>query len=230
MTADVDEAVTETPEAPARRRSRAVAVLAGFVVVALVAAGVALGYAWGNNGGSSASVPSDSSVDVGFARDMETHHEQAVLMAGYERDNTTNSALHTLAFDIETSQEFQIGQMQGWLDGWGYGRQTSNTPMAWMGGTDHVGADGLMPGMASPSEINKLESLHGKALDTFFLQLMIRHHQGGIPMAQYAVDHAKTGYVKTLAAAIVAAQSSEVIAMEQTLRELGGAPLPAPSH
>jgi uncharacterized protein (DUF305 family) len=230
MTADLDETVSESPVAPAGHRSPIVAVLAGLIVVALVAAGVALGYVWGNSGHGSTSVPSDSSVDVGFARDMETHHEQAVQMAGYERDNTANSALHVLAFDIETSQEFQIGQMQGWLDGWGYGRQTSNTPMLWMGGTDHVGADGLMPGMASPAEISKLESMHGKALDIFFLQLMIRHHQGGIPMAQYAVDHAKAGYVKTLAAAIVAAQSSEVIAMEQTLRELGGAPLPAPAH
>ena len=120
--------------------------------------------------------------------------------------------------------------MQGWLDGWGYGRQTSNTPMAWMGGTGHLGANGLMPGMATPSEIDQLEKLHGKALDIMFLQLMIRHHQGGVPMAQYAADHAKSGYVKTLAAAIVAAQSSEIIAMEQTLRQLGSSPLPAPTH
>lgn len=229
MTADLDDVQTDTDEVAVRARSPLVTVLVGVIALALVAGAVAVGFAWGNSGDSS-SVPSNSSVDVGFARDMMTHHEQAVLMAGYERDNTSDAGLKLLAFDIESSQEFQVGQMQGWLDGWGYGRQTTNTPMAWMGGTGHLGADGLMPGMATPAEINKLETLHGKALDIMFLQLMIRHHQGGVPMAQYAADHAKTGYVKTLAAAIVAAQSSEIISMEQTLRQLGGSPLTAPTH
>ena len=229
MTADLDEAQAGPVEDSSRPRSVLVTGLVAVIALALVACAIAVRYAWGNNG-DGASVPSNSSVDVGFARDMMTHHEQAVEMANYERDNTSDAALHTLAYDIESSQEFQIGQMQGWLDGWGYGRQTSNTPMAWMGGTGHLGANGLMPGMATPSEIDQLEKLHGKALDIMFLQLMIRHHQGGVPMAQYAADHAKSGYVKTLAAAIVAAQSSEIIAMEQTLRQLGSSPLPAPTH
>ena len=229
MTADLDEAQAGPVEDSSRPRSVLVTGLVAVIALALVACAIAVGYAWGNNG-DGASVPSNSSVDVGFARDMMTHHEQAVEMANYERDNTSDAALHTLAYDIESSQEFQIGQMQGWLDGWGYGRQTSNTPMAWMGGTGHLGANGLMPGMATPSEIDQLEKLHGKALDIMFLQLMIRHHQGGVLMAQYAADHAKSGYVKTLAAAIVAAQSSEIIAMEQTLRQLGSSPLPAPTH
>ena len=43
-------------------------------------------------------------------------------MAGYERDHTTNASLKLLAYDIETSQQFQVGQMQGWLDVWGLSR------------------------------------------------------------------------------------------------------------
>ena len=63
-------------------------------------------------------------------------------MAGYERDNTTNPALKVLAFDIETSQETQVGEMTGWLAAWGLSRAGSNTPMSWMAGHGHVGADG----------------------------------------------------------------------------------------
>jgi uncharacterized protein (DUF305 family) len=76
--------------------------------------------------------------------------------------------------------------------------------------------------------MNKLESLHGKALDILFLQLMIHHHQGGVPMARYALVHAKDASVRSLAGAIVSAQSAEIIEMEQTLRTLGASSLPPP--
>jgi len=58
---------------------------------------------------------------------------------------------------------------------------------------------------------------------------MIRHHQGGVTMAQYGKDHAAESYVRDLANQIVQTQSSEIIAMEQLLRQLGGTPLPAPT-
>jgi uncharacterized protein (DUF305 family) len=223
----IDEVEGEAAVAGGRRGL--VVVLAGFIVVAVVAAAVALGYVWGNGGGGGATIPSLSSVDVGFARDMSVHHGQAVTMASYERDNTGDPAMKVLAYDIEGQQTFQIGEMQGWLDTWGY-PLLNPSPMAWMAGHGHLQSDGLMPGMASPAEINKLETLHGKALDVDFLQLMIRHHQGGIPMAQYAALHGQSSYVRQLAQAMVNAQSSEIISMEQALRSLGGSPLPAPDH
>ena len=85
-----------------------------------------------------------------------------------------------------------------------------------------------MPGMATQSEINKLLSLTGKPLDIYFLQLMIRHHQGGIPMAQYAAAHAGQSYVRDLARKMVQNQSNEIVTMEQLLRQLGGSPLLPP--
>jgi uncharacterized protein (DUF305 family) len=199
-----------------------------IAVAVLVLAGTA---GWLIRGGSSASIPTTpgvSSVDAGFARDMATHHTQAVTMAGYERDNTSDPQLKILAFDIESSQEFQIGEMQGWLDTWGLSRNSAH-PMAWMGAehASHI-VNGLMPGMATPAQMTKLETLHGKALDIMFLQLMIHHHQGGVPMAQYAAQHATEPYVQLLANQMVSTQNAEIIQMEQALRQLGGAPLPAP--
>jgi uncharacterized protein (DUF305 family) len=204
-------------------------ILGAIIVVALLVVAGTVG--WLVRGGGGSSVPPAGSVDAGFAQDMTTHHIQAVTMAGYERDNTTNSGLKVLAFDIETSQQFQVGQMSGWLDAWGLGRNNAH-PMAWMGSAHHMAgmtAGSLMPGMATPAQMSKLESLHGRALDVLFLQLMIRHHQGGLPMARYAEAHASEPYVRTLAGAIVSAQSSEIVEMEQLLRGLGGTPLPAPT-
>jgi uncharacterized protein (DUF305 family) len=226
-TEGTDEVADDLAVAGGRRGL--VVVLVGFIVVAVVAAAVALGYVWGNSGSGGAPIPSASSVDVGFARDMSVHHGQAVTMASYERDNTSDPALEVLAYDIEGQQTFQLGEMQGWLDTWG-DQLLNPSPMVWMAGHGHLQSDGLMPGMASPTEINKLETLHGKALDIDFLQLMIRHHQGGIPMAQYAALHGQSAYVRQLAQAMVNAQSSEIISMEQALRSLGGSPLPAPEH
>lgn len=226
MTAPLD--ALETSDSPVGGDRLRRTLLALIVIALLVIAGAA-GWLIHGNGGSGASSPSASSVDAGFARDMATHHTQAVTMAGYERDNTTDPALKTLAFDIETSQEAQVGEFQGWLDAWGLSRN-SPSPMAWMGSSHlAMNADGLMPGMATPAQMTKLETMHGRALDVFFLQLMIRHHQGGIPMAQYAEQHAARAYIRTVAGHIVAGQGAEVIQMEQMLRQLGGSPLPSPN-
>ena len=92
-----------------------------------------------------------------------------------------------------------------------------------------MSADGLMPGMATPAQMTKLETLHGRALDIMFLQLMIRHHQGGLPMEQYAAEHAGESYVRNLAGHMVASQGAEIIQMEQLLRQLGGTPLSPPA-
>lgn len=218
----------EQDAAPAEPVALRRALLTLIVVALLVLAGVA-GWLVGGDGSASVTTPTAASVDAGFARDMSTHHLQAVTMAGYERDNTTNSGLKVLATDIETSQNFQIGEMQGWLDAWNLSRNSTNE-MAWMGRGMGLGPTALMPGMATPTQMNTLESSHGKGLDMLFLQLMIRHHQGGLPMAQYALQHATEPYVRDLAQAMINSQTSEIVEMEQLLRQLGGQPLPQPSY
>jgi uncharacterized protein (DUF305 family) len=228
VTSEVLDQDLEPADATSAGSGRALRITLVAVLVAALAVLVGTaGWLIGDRASSSASV-SSSSVDAGFARDMSTHHQQAVTMAIYERQYTTSADLHLIAYDIEDTQVFQIGQMQGWLDIWGLTRDDSH-PMTWMGSA-HAGhlENGLMPGMATPAQMNRLESLRGKALDVMFLQLMIHHHQGGIPMARYALEHAKNAYVQNLARQMVSTQSAEIIQMEQALRKLGGTPLPAP--
>ncbi|MCW2495415.1 DUF305 domain-containing protein [Jatrophihabitans sp.] len=223
---DSEVAWDEAPSGPARPNPLLITLIAVAVAIALVLAGL-IGHLVNQPSSDSSVMATSASVDAGFARDMSTHHQQAITMAGYTRDNTTDPAIKVLATDIETGQEFQVGEMQGWLDTWGLSRN-SPTPMSWMVGHS-LEPDGLMPGLATPAQMARLESSHGKALDILFLQLMIHHHQGGVVMAKYAADNAKISYVRDLAGSMYTTQSNEIVQMGQLLLKLGGSQLPPPS-
>ena len=215
---------TSAPAVTAAGGPRALRVVLAVVsALALLAAGAGLAVATGLGADRP---PGERSVDAGFARDMSTHHTQATEMAQVVRDNGADPTVRLTAFDIETQQISQIGQMRGWLQTWGLTGQSAVPAMAWMAGGGHGMQPGeLMPGMATTAELAKLRPLTGRALDVYFLQLMIRHHHGGLEMAQDAATHASEPYVRDLATKIAQAQQAEVVTMEQLLRERGGRPL-----
>jgi uncharacterized protein (DUF305 family) len=170
--------------------------------------------------------PTTNSVEVGFARDMSIHHEQAVQMASLVYDRTEDAAIRSLAFDILTTQQGQIGIMSGWLDAWGVPWTSTGPRMTWMG----MSVDGLMPGMATAEQMAALRDATGTAADAIFLQLMIPHHRAGVEMAQYALDNSRRELVRLLAQGIVEAQALEIAYMEELLIAKGHAPLPDSPH
>jgi uncharacterized protein (DUF305 family) len=183
--------------------------------------------------GRSAPAPGTDSVDAGFARDMSRHHLQGVEMANLALERSEDAEVRQLAFDISATQTNQTGRMQGWLSLWGLPPSEGET-MAWMAsGAAHSGheagtADGLMPGMATEAELAQLRELSGTPFDIEFLRLMIRHHQGGREMAEYAAEHAAEPAVATLAGTIAETQTAETTTMTRMLAARGGTPLPAP--
>jgi uncharacterized protein (DUF305 family) len=224
---------------PGRREPRWVRPLVVVAAaLALLLIGGAAGMLVGLPGSAATTTPSADSVDVGFAQDMTVHHEQAVEMASWARDHTTDPQVKQLAFDIETTQLQQIGRMQGWLGLWGAPAfPTGRQYMTWMagpGGTGHGHAmsDGSsagaarMPGMATDEDLKNLRAASGAQLDTLFLQLMLRHHLGGTDMLQYAAGHAALPEVRNLAAQALTAQTSEADLMRQLLAARGAQPLP----
>ncbi|MFM9877666.1 MAG: DUF305 domain-containing protein [Rhodoglobus sp.] len=89
---------------------RGTLVLAALMVVALALVGVA-GYSLGRFSGIGPSDPTDTSVEAGFARDMQVHHNQGVELALIVRDRTQDPAVRLLAYDIATTQAQQSGQL-----------------------------------------------------------------------------------------------------------------------
>jgi uncharacterized protein (DUF305 family) len=244
--ADVDEAESDESDEPeefdSEEPSRASRLLVYVgAAIALLLVGAAVGMLLTLSRTESTASPDAQSVDVGFAQDMRVHHLQAVTMAGIERDRTTDPVLRGIAFDIESTQLAQLSQMAGWLTVW----EQPELPapgaghMGWMseGGThEHSNGDGgkttgavqRMPGMATTEEVNRLRKLSGTEMDVLFLQLMLRHHQGGLEMAQYASQHASEGYVRNLAQKVVSSQKNEVGLMTEYLNQRGAKPLPFP--
>ncbi|EWT04074.1 hypothetical protein N864_16240 [Intrasporangium chromatireducens Q5-1] len=108
-----------------------------LVVLVFVALAGFAGYQVGRSG----DVPDEGGADVGFARDMQTHHNQAVHMALTIRDKTSDPTLRAVAYDIATSQSQQAGQLYGWLAHWGLPATSSDRPMAWMSAGQHLPED-----------------------------------------------------------------------------------------
>ncbi len=79
--------------------------------------------------------------------------------------------------------------------------------------------------MASSAEVDSLTKLPLVEAEVQFLRLMIRHHQGGVEMAQAVLSHTDQPEVTRLAVAIVAGQQTEIDAMNALLVERGETPI-----
>lgn len=110
-------------------RDFALVMLAGLVLLAAGTGG------WLLAGAGRPPVPTGTSAEAGFARDMAVHHAQAVDLSWTVRDATTDPAVRFLAYDIASTQQAQIGMMSGWLSDWGLTASGSRPRMAWMGAT-----------------------------------------------------------------------------------------------
>ncbi|WP_410567458.1 DUF305 domain-containing protein [Amycolatopsis sp. cmx-4-61] len=168
---------------------------------------------------SSAPAPSSSSQaagdhnadDVTFAQQMVPHHSQALDMAKLVPSRSTNPKVVDLASRIAKAQDPEIQQMQGWLTSWGAG-------MSSMPGMTHEsmpGMSGSMPG----DDIKKLEAAKGAEFDKMWLDMMIKHHQGAVDMAETELSKGSNADAKALAQKIVDAQQAEITEMQGLLSQ-----------
>ncbi|MCC3314071.1 DUF305 domain-containing protein [Nocardia africana] len=179
-------------------------------------------------------------TEIGFAQDMTAHHQQAIQMV-QRLDPGVDPQVSRLAQQIDQSQRVEIGTMLGWLR-LANAAPMSEHPMAWMTAetvaTHHHSMSGpsttpavtapvaMMPGMASTAELDRLSAARGRDAEVLFLQLMYRHHQGGIAMARAADRQIASGAVKEQARAMLVAQSQETGLIALLLNQRGAQPLP----
>lgn len=188
------------------------ATVAAVAVAVVLGFGVAVGAAMeDDHSGTGSARPGTgpTAVDIGFSQDMIVHHEQAVLMAQLVRSRTQDAKIAALAAGIEDDQLLDIGTMRGYLTLWQAPILPSGPPMTWMSDAGHHAAMPTMPGMATTDEMNALRKATGAAMDTMFLRLMLRHHEGGQAMLADAAAHANVEAVRALASRIAFHQQEE---------------------
>jgi uncharacterized protein (DUF305 family) len=208
---------------PGLARRPAVLAVGLLAVTVCVAAGVLIG-SW-------RATPRDDSAEAGFARDMATHHAQAVDMSFVVRDKSTDRDIRALASDIIVTQSTQRGMFMGWLQQWGLPQASARPRMAWMPGHAHntSAAEGavLMHGMATEAELRSLEEANGVDAEVRFLQLMIRHHEGGIIMARALMALSERRELVQMAKSIDEGQRAEIALMRNMVAARGAQPLPS---
>lgn len=226
-----DTSTSDIPDSAAERRRP-------WWVIVLALLGVAgLAFAIGRFsmfGSAGPLPPGATSAEVGFSRDMQVHHAQAVEMAMEIYRKTEDPEVRVLSYDIATGQSAQRGEMFDWLVQWGV-PQGGGEMMAWMSaseaGHDHgVPADAAplaqdeameLMGMASGAELEELRAAEGRAADCLFLELMIRHHEGALPMADALLELGSDPRALQLASTIRTGQSAELDAMAAVQQRLG---------
>jgi uncharacterized protein (DUF305 family) len=214
-----NEAVAEA----ARRRGAPMGLTMSYLrafAFFILAAAVILFFVVRGTGGDD--FPGTNSAEAGFARDMKTHHGQAVEMAFLllPRVEASDPDLATFLRDMILTQQNQIGQMEGWLHVWDLPLGNDQSPMAWMG---HP-VDGLMPGMATQEQVAALSTLPEQEAVISFLQLMIAHHQSAVEMANEILDRTDVDVVRVLAQSIINTQQAEISLMQQFLATYQGQP------
>ena len=83
----------------------------------------------------------------------------------------------------------------------------------------------LMHGMATDAELQRLREAKGVDAEILFLQLMIRHHEGGVVMARALVALSGRREVIQSARSVEDSQTAEIAQMTQLLAARGARPL-----
>jgi uncharacterized protein (DUF305 family) len=138
---------------------------------------------------------STAPFDAQFIDGMIVHHQGAIAMANEALSKAEKPEIKTLAQAILKAQDAEIKQMKDWRKQW-YPDVKDTGGMQMDMGPMSV-TEGSLP------------------YDIRFIDAMIPHHEGAIAMANDALSKAEKSETKTLAQAIIKAQTAEIEQMKQ---------------
>ncbi|MFI9288676.1 DUF305 domain-containing protein [Streptomyces werraensis] len=205
-------------------RRTAVVAASGVAAVALAACGGSddtgsaghSGHQATDSASAVASAPASqgqhNAADVAFAKGMIPHHRQAVEMADLAPGRARSAEVKKLAAEIRKAQAPEIEKLSGWLTSWGGTVPAEDA----MDHSMHGSMEG-MDGMMSAEDMTALGNASGKAFDTAFMEMMIKHHEGAVEMARTEQSDGVHAQARKMAADIIASQSAEIEQMRKLL-------------
>ena len=154
-------------------------------------------------------------ADVAFATDMIQHHAQALAMVDLTIGRDLDPDVTALAEDIRAAQGPEIETMVDWLTDWNepIPETVRDHANAGHGDADH----GDMPGMMSAEDMAALEGASAAEFADMWLDMMIKHHEGAIEMAENEASEGQYKPAVDLAGDIVESQTAEIEKMEGLL-------------
>jgi uncharacterized protein (DUF305 family) len=172
-----------------------------------------------------------NAVDIGFAQAMMKHHDEALILSTLAL-HSANPAIEKLTHAIVMAQSHERGLMQGWLTAWGKPVVPSGGAMDWVDlPTDKISVEdlnyisrckasegGIMPGSPTIGDYELLKSSSGANKDRLFLDLMIKHHEAAVEMADFAGRHAQSDLIKSFTNRIKREQLKELLMMKGMLQ------------
>jgi uncharacterized protein (DUF305 family) len=138
--------------------------------------------------------------DIQFLDTMAEHHREGIEMFKMAVDKAQSQKLRDKAQMMVDDQKKEIPELKAMRDD-----VKSGVPEA---------INMKLPGMM-PMDISKLESATGKDFDHHFIDMTIKHHQGGVDMAKAELKSGKNKDVKEKAQMIIDKQTKEITEMNQ---------------
>jgi uncharacterized protein (DUF305 family) len=167
--------------------------------------------------------PKANAVDRAFVREMIPHHEMAVEMARMAEMQGEHAKLKTAAKAIVKDQTAEIRSLERIARRLGVTPAKPSAHDQMMRDADTLGLTMDQMGMS----MNMSELDGAKPFDRKFIDMMIPHHQGAIRMARAELGKGKDAQLRTIARAIVTAQSAEIRQMNAWRRQWYGATSPS---
>ncbi len=139
-----------------------------------------------------------------FLEGMSMHHESAVKMSEMALKKTKNKNIVELARIIKKDQNKEIKKLKNWNS-------------KWYGASEVVEVKKDKHGMMNMAD---LQNKSGKEFDKAFLEMMTKHHQEGIQMANKMMPELERKEIHHFAKEMIEKQSKEVVKMEEIKKTL----------
>ena len=166
----------------------------------------------GDDSSTSANSAGFNDADVAFAQGMIPHHQQALEMVELTKGRTLTVQTQQIVNAIKDAQTPEIATMTQWLNDW-----KKDVPSASDSMSGHDMSDMGSNGMMTDAEMSSLERASDSKFEDMWLEMMIRHHQGAIAMANTEKKDGKFSDAVSLATSIASSQQDEIDEMQRIL-------------